>query len=115
MEDRAFIAANTTLEACIADSQILIHCTPVGMHPKVRESVVPKALLRDNLAVTDIVYNRLKTQLLADAEARGLTAISGVEMFVNQALIQFELWTGKKAPRAVVRQVVLEHLGGHGK
>jgi len=100
-----------TLAARLADSQVLIHCTPVGMHPNTKESAVPAALLHRELAVMDIVYNPLKTKLLADAEARGLTTISGVEMFVNQAVIQFGLWTGKAAPRKVMRDVVLEHLG----
>ncbi len=104
-----------TLAARLADSQVLIHCTPVGMHPKIKESVVPKSLLHDDLAVMDIVYNPLKTKLLADAEARGLKTISGMEMFVNQAVIQFELWTGKTAPRAVMRDVVLEHLGAKSR
>ncbi len=99
------------LAARLAESQILIHCTPVGMHPKTRESVVPKALLHPDLAVMDIVYNPLETQLLADARARGLKTVSGVEMFVNQAVLQFELWTGKKAPHAVMRDVVFDHLG----
>jgi shikimate dehydrogenase len=100
-----------SLEARLAQSQLLIHCTPVGMHPKTNVSVVPKSLLHRDLAVMDIVYNPLKTRLLADAEACGLKTISGLEMFVNQAVIQFELWTGKKAPRAVMRRVVVEHLG----
>lgn len=100
-----------TLEARLAQSQVLIHCTPVGMHPKTNVSVVPKSLLHRDLAVMDIVYNPLKTKLLADAEARGLTTVSGMEMFVNQAVIQFELWTGKTAPREVMRDVVLRHLG----
>jgi shikimate dehydrogenase len=99
------------LAARLADSRVLIHCTPVGMHPNTKESVVPAALLHRELAVMDIVYNPLKTKLLADAGARGLTTISGVEMFVNQAVIQFELWTGKTAPREVMRNVVLKHLG----
>jgi shikimate dehydrogenase len=85
------------------------------MHPNTKHSVVPKSLLHRDLAVMDIVYNPLRTQLLADAAARGLKTISGVEMFVNQAVIQFELWTGKKAPRAVMREVVLDHLGGRKK
>lgn len=103
------------LEEWLSESQILIHCTPVGMHPNTKESAVPKALLHRDLAVMDIVYNPLKTKLLADAEARGLKTISGVEMFVNQAVIQFELWTGRKAPRDAMRAVVLEHLGGKAK
>jgi shikimate dehydrogenase len=100
-----------TLEARLAETQVLIHCTPIGMHPHTGSSVVPKALLHRDLAVMDIVYNPLRTKLLADAEARGLQTVSGVEMFVNQAVIQFELWTGKKAPRDAMRTVVLEHLG----
>lgn len=99
------------LEERLAASQVLIHCTPVGMHPGIGKSLVPKSLLHPGLAVMDIVYNPLKTRLLADAEARGLKTVSGVEMFVNQAVIQFELWTGKKAPRAVMHEVVLQHLG----
>jgi shikimate dehydrogenase len=103
------------LQEWVADSQVLIHCTPVGMHPNSKESVVPKALLHRDLAVMDIVYNPLKTKLLSDAEKRGLKTISGVEMFVNQAVIQFELWTGRKAPREVMHAVVLAHLSGQTK
>ncbi len=103
------------LQARLAQSQVLIHCTPVGMHPKVNESVVPKTLLHRDLAVMDIVYNPLKTKLLADAAALGLKTVSGMEMFVNQAVIQFELWTGKPAPRAVMRDVVLHHLRTESK
>jgi shikimate dehydrogenase len=100
-----------TLSGRLGDSQVLIHCTPVGMHPKTGESAVPPALLHRDLAVMDIVYNPLRTKLLADAEKRGLKTVSGLEMFVNQAVIQFELWTKKKAPRAVMRDVVLRQLG----
>lgn len=104
-----------SLEAAVAGSQVLIHCTPVGMHPNADASVVPAALLHRDLAVMDIVYNPLKTKLLGEAEARGLTAISGVEMFVNQAVLQFELWTGQAAPREVMREVVIAHLRGEAE
>jgi len=105
------ILETKTLAARVAETQVLIHCTPVGMHPKTEETVVPKAMMHDDLAVMDIVYNPLKTKLLVDAEERGLKIVPGVEMFVNQAIVQFELWTGKTAPRDVMRDVVLHHLG----
>jgi shikimate dehydrogenase len=104
-----------TLATRIAETHVLIHCTPIGMHPNVNDSVVPAALLHRNLAVMDIVYNPIKTKLLKDAEARGLKAVSGVDMFVNQAVLQFELWTGKKAPRAAMRKVVVDHLSATGR
>jgi shikimate dehydrogenase len=99
----------------LSESQVLIHCTPIGMHPNVNDSVVPKELLHDGLAVMDIVYNPLRTRLLADAEAAGLVTVSGLDMFVNQAVLQFELWTGKKAPREVMHAVVSQHLEGKPK
>lgn len=104
-----------TLEVRLAESDVLIHCTPVGMHPQTDASAVPPALLHRKLAVMDIVYNPLKTKLLADAEQRGLKTVSGAEMFVNQAVIQFELWTGRSAPRDVMREVVLQHLRAEPK
>ena len=99
-----------SLERRIAESRVLIHATPVGMHPREDESLVPPELMHPDLAVMDIVYNPYQTRLLRDAEDRGLATIPGVEMFVNQALLQFEAWTGESAPRQVMKQVVLDRL-----
>jgi len=52
----------------------------------------------------------MKTRLLQDAEAAGCATVSGVELFVNQAAGQFELWTGKTAPIDLMRRVVEEKL-----
>jgi shikimate dehydrogenase len=82
------------------------------MHPNVDQSLVPPERLHPDLAVMDIVYNPRETRLLADARARGLEAIPGLEMFVNQAILQFEAWTGQSAPGKAMRQVVLDHLAG---
>jgi len=56
------------------------------------------------------VYNPLSTKLLSEAKKRGLVTVSGLEMFVNQAVIQFESWTGCKAPKEAMREVVLDRL-----
>ena len=92
----------------IAD--IVIHCTPVGMHPNVDASLIPPELFRPGQVVFDVVYTPLETRLLADAKSRGLKTISGVGMFVNQAALQFEHFTGIEAPVGVMRRVVMEHL-----
>jgi shikimate dehydrogenase len=94
------------LRRAIEESKVLLHCTPLGMHPNVRESCVPASLLKPHLIVMDIVYNPLETKLLADAKAAGCKTIRGVEMFLNQAVGQFELWTKQKAPADVMRKVL---------
>jgi shikimate dehydrogenase len=104
------ILSEDSLEKRIAESRVLIHATPIGMHPREGESLVPPELLHPELSVMDIVYNPYETRLLEDARARGINTIPGIEMFVNQALFQFEAWTGKSAPKEVMKQVVLDRL-----
>ncbi|MEO5864039.1 MAG: shikimate dehydrogenase, partial [Nitrospiraceae bacterium] len=81
------------LRKVLPNAQVLIHCTPMGMSPKVHETAVPAALLHGGLTVMDIVYNPRDTQLLKDAKAAGCRVIPGLEMFLHQAAAQFELWT----------------------
>ena len=76
------------------------------MQPQVEQSVVPKEALHRSLAVMDIVYNPLETRLLRDARESGCRTVRGVEMFLNQAVEQFELWTGRAAPTEVMRSVL---------
>lgn len=105
------LITEASLAEQVARAEIMIHTTPVGMHPHEDDSIIPKALLHDRLAVMDIVYNPLTTKLLREAREKGLQAISGLDMFVNQAALQFEAWTGLTAPVEVMRRVVLDHLG----
>lgn len=97
---------NSTLGRTIPEAQILIHCTPVGMSPKVDATCVPASLLHPGLAVMDIVYTPRETKLLADARNAGCRTIPGLEMFLNQAAAQFELWTNRPAPVDVMRAVL---------
>jgi shikimate dehydrogenase len=102
--------AEGSLAEAMEKADLIIHCTPVGMHPKEGTSLVPASLFRPGQVVFDIVYTPLETKLLADARARGLQVISGVEMFINQAVLQFEKFTGVPAPAEVMRRVVMERL-----
>lgn len=99
-----------TLAAAMGEADVIVHCTPVGMHPKEDATLVPDTLFRPGQTFFDIVYNPLETRLLREARAKGLTTISGVEMFINQAVLQFEHFTGGAAPEATMRRVVMEHL-----
>ncbi|KJS33230.1 MAG: shikimate dehydrogenase [Desulfatitalea sp. BRH_c12] len=98
------------LADAMAQADLVVHCTSVGMSPQHDRSLIPAALFRPGQVVFDVVYTPLETRLLADARAAGAQAISGVEMFIHQAVLQFERFTGENAPVDVMRQVVMEHL-----
>lgn len=102
--------SDRSLASGMEKAEVVIHCTPIGMHPREDACLVPADLFRSGQVVFDIVYTPLETRLLAGARARGLQVISGVEMFLNQAVLQFERFTGVAAPAAVMRQVVMAHL-----
>lgn len=93
----------------VPDAQVLIHCTPVGMSPRADATCVPAALLHPGLTVMDVVYNPRETKLLKEAKRSGCKTISGIEMFLNQAVAQFELWTNQPAPVEVMRFVLESH------
>ncbi len=107
-----FGAAARPLDA-LADlsAEIIINCTSIGMHPHVDDTPVPADALAGVKVVFDTVYNPIETRLLAEAKAAGCRCVSGVDMFVNQAVAQFEAWTDREAPRGLMRDVVLERLG----
>ncbi len=90
----------------------LVHTTPLGLYPKVEgcffDDRIPAEL------VFDMVYNPLETELLRRAKAAGKKTIAGLEMFVEQAAAQFEIWTHEAAPRIVMRNAVVEALTGAG-
>jgi shikimate 5-dehydrogenase len=66
-------------------------------------SPVPREFLRGRRIAYDLVYNPLDTQFLIDARVEGCQTISGLEMLIAQAALQFELWTDKKAPIELMR------------
>ncbi|MBL7220388.1 MAG: shikimate dehydrogenase [Phycisphaerae bacterium] len=90
-------------------AEIVINCTPIGMHPLIDASPLDR-IPESVKVVFDTIYNPIRTKLLAAAEAAGCLTVTGLDMFVNQAAAQFEMWTGKQAPRDVMRQVVMQHL-----
>lgn len=107
----AFELNEQTLENTLYDASILVNATSVGMHPNIENSIVPRNLLKEGLAVFDCVYNPLKTRLLRDAEEKGALAIGGLDMLVWQGALAFEMWTGVKPPVELMKKEALEALG----
>ena len=77
-----------------ADTAVIVNTTPVGMYPNVGVSPVDLALFPELEGVLDVVYNPARTQLLLDAEERGLIANNGLWMLVAQAKESAEWFTG---------------------
>lgn len=78
--------------------EILINCTSVGMFPKLNETPFEAHWMSDSAVVVDTIYNPEQTLLLKSAKERGCTTVSGVEMFIRQAAMQFELFTSMDGP-----------------
>src|ERR1700682_563742 len=75
----------------------VVHATPLGMYPNTEGCFFQNSIPAD--LVFDMVYNPIETVLTRHAAQQGLTVISGLQMFVEQAVRQFEIWTGCSAPR----------------
>lgn len=91
-------------------AQCLINTTSVGMAPRTDNAPVKTPALAGYQYVMDVIYNPLKTKLLADAEKQGCRILSGLDMFVHQGAEQLRLWTGKEPPRALMKKVILKRL-----
>ncbi len=103
-----------TLRDELQGADLLINCTPVGMHPKVNETLVTADMLREDIDVMDIVYNPLETKLLREAKKAGVRhAIGGLEMFVNQGAEALRIWLGIEPPVDLMRRTALKGLKKH--
>ena len=91
----------------IADSDILVNATIVGMKPMEDQSIIKDtSILRPDLVVADIVYNPEETKLLQDAKAAGCTCVGGKGMLVWQGASAFQLFTGKEMPVEGVKELL---------
>ncbi len=88
------------------DASVIINSSPVGMYPNNRISPVDLSIFKNCEAVLDIVYNPAKTQLMLDAEARGITAVGGLSMLVAQAARGFELFTDEKYEDGIIEKII---------
>jgi shikimate dehydrogenase len=99
----------------ISSADILINATSVGMWPKTNQSLIPKNLLHNRLVVFDTVYNPKETRLLIEAKERGCAIVYGYKMFLYQAALQFELFTGHQAPLEAMESALTQALEGEKK
>jgi shikimate dehydrogenase len=92
----------------LAQCDILINCTPVGMYPHVEaEPPVDWPSLKPEAVVCDIIYNPGMTKFLSRAQMAGHKTVGGAGMLLEQGALAFKLWTGQEAPRQVMRQSLM--------
>ncbi|KAJ3669658.1 hypothetical protein LUZ60_011608 [Juncus effusus] len=94
---------------CPEKGMILANATSLGMQPNVDGTPIPKEALRFYDLVFDAVYAPKVTRLLREARECGVPIVSGVEMFVRQAMGQFQLFTNMEAPESLMREIAMKY------
>jgi shikimate dehydrogenase len=101
------------LSPALAEADILVNATSVGMSPASRSSPVPARFLKRRPVVFDIVYNPVETRLIKEAKGAGAKVIGGVDMLAWQGALAFEKWTGRPAPVDLMRREAVKMLVSH--
>jgi len=95
-----------------ADTEILINATSVGLFPDVEAKPdIDYDTLAPGMIVADVIPNPPRTAFVNEVESRGCTAIDGLGMLVNQAVIGIRLWTGLEADSEVMKDTLTELFG----
>lgn len=86
------LADREALTASIAESDILVNATRVGMVPNVDDCLVDESMFHEGLVVADTVYEPHETKLIKMAKAHGLLAVGGLGMLLQQAALGEKIW-----------------------
>ncbi|MCY7917754.1 shikimate dehydrogenase [Bacillus vallismortis] len=106
------VLSMTEAEKRLEQYDVIIHTTSMGMYPNVEDAPLSLQHAASCAVVCDIVYNPIQTALLKEANQKGLKTLDGVGMFVEQAALSFQLWTGKEPDIEKMRSIVIGKLGG---
>lgn len=95
----------------VADADILIDTTPVGMHPNVNDDAIISAEdMHEDLVVFDAVYNPNETVLIKEAIKANAKPVYGIKMLLYQGAESFKIWTGQNPPVDVMEDALKKHL-----
>ena len=94
------------LRAQLADIDLIVNATPLGMNPS-DLSPVPVRLLAPHHMVFDSVYGSSKTSLLRAADEAGARGANGLLMLLHQGALAFSIWFDRQAPIEAMRAALL--------
>ena len=128
------IVSRSAKEGCItyeeaakdSDAQVIINTTPSGMYLDCESEPIDISAFPQLVGVIDAVYNPLRTNLVLDAQARGIPAEGGLYMLVMQAVVAVEHFLDTEIPKdradevfasvyAAKENIVLTGMPGSGK
>ena len=88
-------------------TEVLVNCTNVGLYPDENKPDITYEDIRKNMMVCDVVFNPPETKFLKEAKARGASTVNGLGMLVNQAALNYCLWTENMAPKDMMKEALL--------
>ena len=91
------------------ETELLVNATAIGLHDASARVPVDIESLSECLIVADVIHNPPQTQLLQDAAERGCATLDGLAMLVNQAAIDFKIWTEIEPDMNVMRESLDEY------
>lgn len=95
----------TELNKSIGNSQILTNATSVGMSPNTNNCIITdESVFRNDLIVSDVIYNPRETKLLKIAKEHGCKTFNGLYMLLYQGAEAFKIWTGKEMPVKEIKE-----------
>ena len=88
-----------------SDAQVIINTTPSGMYPNCEDRPIDLSCFPRLEGLIDAVYNPLRTNLVLDAQERGIKAEGGLYMLVMQAVVAVEHFLNTAIPKETADQV----------
>ena len=88
-----------------ANASVIVNTTPVGMYPKNGSAPLGLDGFPNLEGVLDIIFNPARTQLMLEAESRGLPALGGLRMLVAQAKESSEWFTDSTIPQEKIEEI----------
>lgn len=90
-----------------SDTDILINATSIGFSPNVTDKPdIDYTAITPEMCVCDVIFNPAETIFLKSAAENGAKTITGLGMLVQQAALNFTLWTGVEAPVDVMEDAL---------
>ena len=95
----------TALRGQLADIDLIVNATPLGMNPS-DPAPIPARLLAPHHMVFDAIYAPSKTSLIRAADEAGARGVNGLSMLLHQGALSFSIWFEREAPIEAMRQAL---------